>query len=55
MVQSDLDKEAKSHYAYAHYMRMKIALPQAARLRIFFEKTVLLHICEGPELRTHYW
>ena len=36
-------------------MHIMFASPQAACLRIFFVgKSVVLHLFEGPELRTHY-
>ena len=37
-------------------MLFKLALPQAAQLGLFFKigKSVV-HLFEGPELRTHYW
>ena len=39
---------------FSQSMRIKLALPQAAWLSIFFiGKSVVLH-GEGPELRTHY-
>ena len=36
-------------------LRIKLALPQTARLSIFLiGKSVALHLREGPEIRTHY-
>ena len=40
---------------FAQSTPFKLALPQAAWLSIFFVgKSVVLHLLEGPELRTHY-
>ena len=37
-------------------MLIKLTSPQAGWLSIFFEgKSVVLHLLEGPELRTRYW
>ena len=37
-------------------MHIKLVSPQAAWLSIFFVgKSVMLHLLEGPELRTRYW
>ena len=41
---------------FAQSTCIKIASPQAARIRIFFiGKPVVWHLLEGSELRTHFW
>ena len=41
---------------FTQSMLFNFALPKAAQLSIFFVgKLVVLHLLEGPELRTHYW
>ena len=41
---------------FAQSACIKIASPQAARIRIFFiGKPVVWHLLEGSELRTHFW
>ena len=55
-INSDLSR--RCYYAndfFAQSMHIKLALTQAAWLSIFFVgKSVVFHLLDGPELRTHF-
>ena len=53
--QPELPANHLSEQFFSQSMRIKLASPRAARLSIFFVlKSVVLHLLEGPELRTNY-
>ena len=39
---------------FAQSVHIKLALPQAALLSLFFNRSVVLHLLKGPELSMHY-
>ena len=43
-----------SLFVFVQSLRIKLALPQSAWLSIFLEKSLVLRINDGLELRMHY-